>query len=473
MPCDAITANKNTILNPKTKWRLVPIVLFICILVHSTWVCAAIEQFLNKTPKGGYEIIIPTSSLSIKTAHDIAAYLKQNQLERLGIVNDYTNYYEESSSQTKLAYMIILESLSENTSLKVLNLENNNLGSTGALSLAHGLQGNRSLTTIDIGYNHFDDDGILAITSAMLSNPSLRNVDLSFNRMGVNGVVGVCKLFGVNRLINRINLGGNAIGSQGTGIIANALRGYAALTCLDLHYNNIRTEGAIALVAALASLPNLEILNLSTNHIDDAGIIEIVNAIRDQNALTTLDLGNNNAGSTTMVKTVAGLLQRNPRVTTLNLEKNYISRDEIKTLLLDTLVNHNHSLLNLNCDYDPGLINAIVERNKLLAQLSSRLDLYTLGECEELHQRLPRDLIYQVLAEYFIGYNNLKYYLLMIMDGTIEKRFTKLTEEDKKLIADVMDRQTFIIRRLQQLNVPIQVQGSMSKYDCGNSNVLN
>ena len=75
------------------------------------------------------------------------------------------------------------KALAQNTTLKVLVLNNNNIGGEGAKALAEALKTNTTLTNLNLGSNQIGDEGARAIADALQTNTRLISLNLEFNQI--------------------------------------------------------------------------------------------------------------------------------------------------------------------------------------------------------------------------------------------------------------------------------------------------
>uniref|UniRef100_A0A8C2DEG3 Uncharacterized protein n=1 Tax=Cyprinus carpio TaxID=7962 RepID=A0A8C2DEG3_CYPCA len=209
--------------------------------------------------------------------------------------------------------------LGSDTSLKVLNMNNNNLQDSGVKLLCTGLKNiNCKLEILSLKNNCITEGGCHVLAAALNSNPSnLTELDLSENKLGNPGMKIILTLFeNVQCRLEKLNLKNNCITEGGCHVLAAALNSNPSnLTELDLSENklgnpgmkiiltlfenvqcrleklklnciSITDEGCAALASAFNS--NLRELDLSRNQIGDSGVAEISSLLRNSQTLQIL-----------------------------------------------------------------------------------------------------------------------------------------------------------------------------------------
>lgn len=238
--------------------------------------------------------------------------------------------------------------LQSNTSLRSLDLQDNELTDVGAVAIAKGLAGPEgALKTLQLGYNDLSAEGAAALLArchhSPNSNPgdagpspcSLTSLDLQFNGLGpgVAEVVAAAlcgrgaSLADSNNSnarppagLTTLGLLQTGLGSSGAAVIAEALRTNTVLRSLDLGNNEIGDEGAAALALALQPQAQQEAVGLATAA-DDGSSNSSKSALAH---LFLFDNGIEGAGAATL----ASLLTLNEQLTFLDLEENDALDDE-------------------------------------------------------------------------------------------------------------------------------------------------
>lgn len=230
-------------------------------------------------------------------------------------------------------------------SLVSLVLRKNEIGPDEAKVLASALRFNTSIKCIDLWNNNVGDQGAMVIISALCQNPAVRRV---------------------------LSLGQNNISTIGASAIAKILP-VTAITSLDLENNNIRADGAVYLAMGLRNNNSLKSLRLGGNRIEDKGTEAIAGSIRLNRCISALYLERNNIGSKG-VASFAGCLQDNNVLTVLDLSENDIGGEGVMILADALCQNKSLSTLGLRGN-DIGkngatAIEKMLQKNNVIGRIS-------------------------------------------------------------------------------------------------------
>uniref|UniRef100_A0A8C2DF53 Uncharacterized protein n=1 Tax=Cyprinus carpio TaxID=7962 RepID=A0A8C2DF53_CYPCA len=217
--------------------------------------------------------------------------------------------------------------LGSDTSLKVLNMNNNNLQDSGVKLLCTGLKNiNCKLEILSLKNNCITEGGCHVLAAALNSNPSnLTELDLSENKLGNPGMKIILTLFeNVQCRLEKLKLNCISITEQGCAALASAFN--SNLRELDLSRNQIGDSGVTEISSLLRNSQTLQILRLSDCSISEEGYKALSSALRSNPShLIELDLTGNDPGPSG-VKQLSDLLQDpNCQLKTLSLKNNCIT----------------------------------------------------------------------------------------------------------------------------------------------------
>ena len=129
------------------------------------------------------------------------------QIERLNIIN---------CSLTSDGVEEVVSGLSDNTTLRELDLSCNQIGSEGAVAVATMLKTNSSLERLNLRLCDIGSRGGVELGAALERNKTLRHLDLSLNALGDDGVKGLCVGLENNSSLERLRLcGDESLGEEG------------------------------------------------------------------------------------------------------------------------------------------------------------------------------------------------------------------------------------------------------------------
>ena len=188
---------------------------------------------------------------------------------------------------------VVLNSLKNLSTLLILDLCFNNLSSESADAIAVVISNNSSLQQLWLDGNNLLTSGVVKITSALKKLSSLRIISLCSNGVTDDAAEEISDVITSNVLLVDLLLGNNQLKAVGVRIIAVALRKLVMLRKLDLFNNQITSDTAKELAITLTQSTNLQQLFLSDNKLETEGIIEIANALKCINSLQVLTISNN------------------------------------------------------------------------------------------------------------------------------------------------------------------------------------
>ena len=284
---------------------------------------------------------ISYSTISHHGANDIAValsaskklqflYLQNNNLEEVGLIKVLKVINTSSLRQLNIsnnnigskASYFLATFLSHNPKLQSLYVHGNKLGSNGVIKIAKVLQGISCLRELSISSNNiggeaahyigtvlrcnhiqklyawgnnFKTDGIVEMFQRF--NPSsLTELDISNNSIDSESANSIATMLSHCHNLQKFYIGGNNLGTVGTIEIAKRLQDILSLTELSISSNYIDSEAAAEIAAVLLSV-NLQKFYIRGNNLGTTGIKPIAQALQKASSIIELSFSNNNIGS--------------------------------------------------------------------------------------------------------------------------------------------------------------------------------
>jgi Ran GTPase-activating protein (RanGAP) involved in mRNA processing and transport len=165
------------------------------------------------------------------------------------------------------AAKLISDAIRTNTSLTVINLNNNKISAEGANYLSDALKKNTTLNEIKLDTNYISNKGSKYISDTLKTNTNFTFISLNHNKITDDGVKFISCALKTNTTLKRIDLENNYISDEGVKYISDALKTNTTLTRINLDTNYISDEGALHLSDALKTNTTLTVINLNNNKI--------------------------------------------------------------------------------------------------------------------------------------------------------------------------------------------------------------
>ena len=214
-----------------------------------------------------------------------------NKTECKSIVREANRKISQIDSEAMISSLLIIKTL------KVINLENNNIDEESAKILADHLQCNNILEQLWLQGNELYDKGALVILKSLHNLSTLLILDLSFNHLGTKSADDIAVVISANCLLQQLWLDGNDLLTRGVVIIARALKMLSSLRILSLCSNGITDDAAEEISNVITSNVLLVDLLLGNNQLKTTGVDKIAVALSKVLTLRKLDLFNNNITS--------------------------------------------------------------------------------------------------------------------------------------------------------------------------------
>ena len=206
----------------------------------------------------------------------------------------------------KLEVNYLAQILSENSSVRILYVSNNSITNEGVNILAKSLCKNSTLKSLnlfenDLGFHNESASQFTDMAEMLARNDKLEDLNLSDNPLGSHGVTWIAKALESNKGVKRLYLNKTDCGDEGAAALAKMLAINETLECLylfgsftydndndSLLQNNIGDEGATALADVLKEHnSSLRELHLYSNEkITDKGLNKLTETVQKNKALT-------------------------------------------------------------------------------------------------------------------------------------------------------------------------------------------
>ena len=280
------------------------------------------------------------NNMTGEAAEDLASVIKNNSnLEQLGLANN----------DLKTSSILILQALKENSKLKLLDLNSNNMTGEAAENLESVIKNNSNLEQLDLTNNDLKTSSLL-ILQALKENSKLKVLGLSDNNMTGGAAENLASVIKNNSNLEHLYLANNDLKTPSI-LILQALKENSKLKVLDLSDNNMTGEAAEDLASVIKNNSNLKQLYLANNDLKTSSIL-ILQALKETSKLKTLNLNNNNMTGEA-VEDLANVIKNNSNLEQLCLANNNLGTSSI--LILQALKeNPKLKLLNLNSNNMTG-----------------------------------------------------------------------------------------------------------------------
>ena len=275
-----------------------------------------------------------SNNMTGQVAEDLANVIKNNSgLEKLYLSNNNLR-----SSAT-----VILQALKENSQLKALNLNDNNMTGQVAEELANVIKNNSGLEELHL-YNNDLRSSAIVILQALKENSQLKALNLNGNNMTGQVAEDLANVIKNNSGLEGLHLYNNDLRSSAT-VILQALKENSQLKVLNLNGNNMTGQVAEELANVIKNNSGLEELYLYNNDLRSSATV-ILQALKENSQLKALNLGGNNMTGQ-VAEELANVIKNNS-----GLEELYLYNNDLRssaTVILQALKENSQlKALNLN-----------------------------------------------------------------------------------------------------------------------------
>ena len=273
-----------------------------------------------------------------------------------------------NSNDLQSSAVIILQSLSHITTLKVLNIESNLLGEKAGEALASVVLHNPGLEELHISDNNLGD-GILKIAKALQYTTSVKSLKLGNNNISKAASDDLALAIKSNKYLEKLQLFNTNLQFAADAIL-QSLSTISALKLLNMNNNQITEEAGEALASVILHNTGLEELHLSNNNLGD-GILIVAKALQHITSLRSLDLGDNNIPEKASCE-IALAVKSNKHLEKLVLCSNNLESSAIAIFQALSSISSLEALNIDNCQIDEAggeVLASVINKNPGLKQL--------------------------------------------------------------------------------------------------------
>lgn len=258
--------------------------------------------------------------------------LRANQISERGC--EYVAEFLDSFHSSSLPIM---------TKLKILILNENEIGDDGIRRLCVGLKKNTTLEYLDVGFCLVGDLGCAYLVDYFACSSKLKTLVICFNEITDEGVCRLC---------------------------IDGLKHNSTLQSLNLGRNKFGMRGLLALAEYLAhDMCNLSHLNLSDNKInDEAFCVFCSDGLKRNNSIISLDLTNNNSLTFDAGLKLCEFLD-SPNCALKSISLDFKAKIFNRPSSVDFFVNRvkeNRTLISAKGCVDKKIIGPFLERNQAI-----------------------------------------------------------------------------------------------------------
>ena len=216
-------------------------------------------------------------------------------------------------------------------------------------SLVKCLINNTVLTYLFIGNNQINDESMELLNFLVCNNLYIHSLFIHYNNFTSKGLIKFLNGIEENSRLIELNLSNNKLSHNSLQILINSLEKNKFISCLNLSYNDFsKSQTSDLIIKYIESNTKLKNLNLTACHIG-LGLKKLLTTIENNRKISCLDLSVNDIGGNYDVfENIAKLLKNNFYLKFFYLDGNYINDIDFEILICNGIkYNKNLSLLSL------------------------------------------------------------------------------------------------------------------------------
>lgn len=223
--------------------------------------------------------------------------------------------------------------ISSSCNLKTLYLAHNHLGSQGIARLVKDLRaGRHNLEFLDLTCNQAGNKGMHSLLGMLLYDQMLQKLWLASNDFGAPCGGMLSSILRHNHTLVELRLGGNQLGNEGAVEISKGLLENNSLVRLEIDWNQIGDVGASGIAEALTKNGKLLVLDLNGNHISREGGVALAQALPYHLQLRELHLDHNRLDDEAALEFEKSLISCGRNLQLIQCESNNFSEQGLKAL---------------------------------------------------------------------------------------------------------------------------------------------
>ena len=219
-----------------------------------------------ESSSGGSGVLLQATHLSFQE-YLAAQHLTKHPAKARAVVEAHGGGVKFLQGQRNLATFVPVEAFNAWMfgELVEFKAERAGLGPEVGAAIGRALEKNTTLREINLWNNNLGDEGGAAIGRALEKNTTLQEINLRDNKLGAASGVAIGRALDKNTTLQQINLENNKLGAEGWAAIGRALESNTTLQQIDLENNNLGAASGAAIGRALDKNTALQKIFLGDN----------------------------------------------------------------------------------------------------------------------------------------------------------------------------------------------------------------